>query len=179
MHPPAEFVVRPYCHDDIPDLYAAVRASLAHLSPWMPWCSTGYSEIDAVSFVLARAELRERGEEYDFAIVETSGNHFVGSAGINRIQNQDRLANLGYWVHVDWCGRGAATRAARQVARFGFTELGLARLEIVVDIDNRPSQRVAEKLGAQREGVMRRRLWRHDQPRDAVLYSLLPEDLGE
>ncbi len=69
-----------------------------------------------------------------------------------------------------------ATRAVRLLARFGFEELGLGRIEIVAAVGNKASQRVAEKAGAHREGVLRRRLCLHDEYHDAVMYSLIPDD---
>jgi RimJ/RimL family protein N-acetyltransferase len=70
-----------------------------------------------------------------------------------------------------------ATRAARLAARFGFEELKLIRIEIVAAAGNLASQRVAEKVGAVREGVMRNGLFIHGAAHDAVLTSLVPEDL--
>jgi RimJ/RimL family protein N-acetyltransferase len=68
--------------------------------------------------------------------------------------------------------------ATRLAARFGFEQLGLQRIEIVAAVGNVPSQRVAEKAGATREGVSRKRLLIHGESLDAVLFSLVPEDLG-
>ena len=70
-----------------------------------------------------------------------------------------------------------ATAAVRLAADFAFNELQLTRLEIVTGLNNTSSQRVAAKAGAQREGVLRRRLLVHGKPEDAVLFSLVPEDL--
>jgi ribosomal-protein-alanine N-acetyltransferase len=50
------------------------------------------------------------------------------------------------------------------------------RLEIVAAIDNHRSQRVAEKAGAQRDAVLRKRLRINGQPSDAILYSILRAD---
>jgi RimJ/RimL family protein N-acetyltransferase len=87
------------------------------------------------------------------------------------------MANLGYWVRTSATGHGVATTATRLAARFGFEELGMQRIEIVAALDNIPSQRVAEKSGAKREGVLRRRLLIRGESLDAVLFSLVPEDL--
>jgi len=54
----------------------------------------------------------------------------------------------------------------------------LLRIEIVAAVDNIPSQRVAEKAGARREGVLRNRLFINGESLDAVLFSLVPEDLN-
>jgi RimJ/RimL family protein N-acetyltransferase len=65
------------------------------------------------------------------------------------------------------------------MAGFGFRQLGLQRIEIVVATGNHASQRVAEKAGALREGVLRKRLLIHGAAHDAVLYSLVAEDMEE
>ena len=53
------------------------------------------------------------------------------------------------------------------------------RLEIVCALGSEASQRVAEKAGAVREGVLRDRLVLHDRPCDAVMYSLIRSDRNE
>jgi RimJ/RimL family protein N-acetyltransferase len=59
-------------------------------------------------------------------------------------------------------------------------ELSLRRLELVTETDNAASQRVAEKAGFRREGVLRSYLIDRDGSlRDAVMFSLLPGDLVE
>jgi RimJ/RimL family protein N-acetyltransferase len=70
--------------------------------------------------------------------------------------------------------------ALRRLARFGFGELGLGRLELLTDPDNVASQRVAEKVGFRREGVLRSHLLHRDgRRRDSVMFSLLPGELAQ
>jgi ribosomal-protein-serine acetyltransferase len=64
------------------------------------------------------------------------------------------------------------------VARFGFEELNLNRIEIIVATGNIPSQGVAMKVGASREGRLRKRLVVRDHVYDAIIFSLIPEDLN-
>jgi RimJ/RimL family protein N-acetyltransferase len=69
-------------------------------------------------------------------------------------------------------------RAVRLIARYAFEELGLGRVELITDPDNRSSQRVAEKVGFTREGVLRSHLLHPDgRRRDSVMFSLLPGEL--
>jgi RimJ/RimL family protein N-acetyltransferase len=96
---------------------------------------------------------------------------------LNKIDKPHLRANLGYWVRTSATRRGFATAAARLLARFGVEHLNLDRIEIVAAVDNIASQRVAEKLGAVREGVARHRLRIHDVPYDAVVYSLLRAEI--
>jgi len=88
-----------------------------------------------------------------------------------------QVANLGYWVRTSAAGRGVATRATRLASRFAFEQLGLNRIEIVAAVGNIPSQRVAEKACARREGVLRNRLLINGESLDAVLFSLVPKDV--
>ena len=97
----------------------------------------------------------------------------MGGCGINHINKAERFANLGYWVCSSAGGCGVAPAAVRLVADFAFRETDLNRLEIVVAVGNVRSQRVAEKVVAVREGVLRCRLILPSGPSNAVMYSLV------
>ncbi|HEX8140603.1 MAG TPA: GNAT family protein [Pyrinomonadaceae bacterium] len=169
-------LLRPYGAQDIDALYEAVRESLAELSPWMPWAHAGYTKDESRAFIMSRDEARAKEEEYGFGIFDAQTLAYLGGIGINHIVREYRYANLGYWVRTASAGRGVASGAARLLARFGLEELGLERLEIVAAVSNLASRRAAEKAGAVFEGILRKRLWLHDQPHDAALYSLVAED---
>ncbi|KAE8766867.1 putative N-acetyltransferase p20-like [Hordeum vulgare] len=83
-------------------------------------------------------------------------------------------ASLGYRVaHGHW-GRGIATRAVVMAAAAAFAEWPwLLRLEAVADVENPASQRVLEKAGFVREGVLRRYVVLKGTPRDMVMFSLV------
>jgi len=73
-------------------------------------------------------------------------------------------------------GRGASSGFG--VARFAFKELELNRVEIVIATENKTSIRVAEKIGALREGILRKRIVVSDTVYDAFMFSLLTDDLS-
>jgi RimJ/RimL family protein N-acetyltransferase len=88
------------------------------------------------------------------------------------------IGHVGYWLAPEARGRGLTTAALAALSRWGFDELGLGRVELVTDPDNIASQRVAEKAGFTREGVLRSILINRDgSRRDGVMFSLLPSDL--
>ena len=172
-------LIRPYRSEDIEVLFAAVRESLNELSRWMPWCHAGYAIEETRDFILRMVQAEGDGTDYAFGIFDESSGLFLGGTGVNQISQLHRYGNLGYWVRTTAAGRGVATNAARLAARFGFENLGLNRIEILAAVDNVPSQRVASKLGAQREGILRRRLWIQGRAHDAVMHSLVREDLEQ
>jgi len=172
-------IVRRCQPSDAGPVYDAVRESIAEVSPWMPWCRRDYSLADSETWFESRADAWGKGAEYDFVIVDRSTGLPLGICGLNHIDRDNRFANLGYWVRTSRTRRGVATAAVPLVAGFGFLELNLNRIEVVVASDNVASQRVAEKVGALREGIVRRRLVVREKVYDAVMFSLLPEDTQE
>jgi RimJ/RimL family protein N-acetyltransferase len=170
--------LRPFQFADAPEMYAAVRESLAELKPWMSWAHDGYAPRDASDFIaIARAKWEE-GEFYGFAITDSRDDSFAGGCSLSNIHPVYHFCNLGYWVRSGRRGEGLAGRAARLAARFGFERLHMMRVEVVVAVQNTASLRVAGKIGAQREGVLRNRISVGTRHLDAVMFSLIPQDLG-
>ncbi|HYV24780.1 MAG TPA: GNAT family protein [Pyrinomonadaceae bacterium] len=168
--------IRKYRDGDAELLYEAVRESIAEVSLWLPWCHPGYSIEESRDFVATR-NVRSQGDEwYSFAVLDQASGRFLGGVGLNFINRIHQFGNLGYWVRTSAAGRGIATRSTKLAARFGFEKLGLNRIEIVAAVENIASQRVAERAGARREGVLRNRLSINGVPHDAVLFSLVRED---
>jgi RimJ/RimL family protein N-acetyltransferase len=172
-----QILIRPYSAEDTSAVYEAVRESINEISAWMPWCHADYAIEETSAFILSRAEAWSNDREYTFGIFDAGTGKFLGSTGLNFINRVHNCANLGYWVRSSWTGRGVASSATRLVARFGLESCGFQRIEILAAVGNLPSQRAAEKAGALREAVLRKRLLLGNEPQDAVLYSLVAEDL--
>jgi ribosomal-protein-serine acetyltransferase len=169
-------LLRPFGPDDAAALHGATVESLDQLMPWMRWCERSFSLADSVAWIEFTENARAKQEAYNFAIIETASGRLAGSIWLSRIQRIHANANLGYWVRTSCAGRGLCTAAGRLVAQFGFQQLGLNRLDILVAVGNRASERVAEKLGGRREGILRERLQLEGQAKDAVMYGLLASD---
>jgi ribosomal-protein-serine acetyltransferase len=167
--------IRPYVAADVQELTVAARESAAEVAPWMPWCSADYSEADAARWIAATLEGHQRGTMYDFAIVDDTGR-YAGGCGINQVSQLSGVANLGYWLRSSVTGRGIASAAVRELIPWVFANTPLHRLEIVAAVDNVRSQRVAEKVGAHRDAVLKKRTMVRGRPSDAVLFSVLRAD---
>jgi ribosomal-protein-serine acetyltransferase len=170
--------IRPMWLSEVDDVVKAARESIEDVQQWMSWMHDDYSAEDVNSWFEALPEAWERGSVFSFAIVDDHSKAFVGGVNLNSINNFHRLGNIGYWVRSSRHGQGFAGRAARLVARFSFEKVGLLRAEIVVAVGNSASLRAAEKSGAIREGVLRNRVVIREQVYDAVMHSLISQDLG-
>ena len=180
--PPVELedgriLLRPLGPDDAPAVFGAVVEDGDELARWMMWVDAVRDVESTRLFLRERAEAWPRGEAFNFAILDGADGRLLGACGLSQVNWAHRLANVLYWIRGAERGHGLAPAAVRLLAHFGLRHAALHRLEILVEVPNLASQHVAEKAGAQREGILRGRINNRDQPRDAVMYSLLPGDL--
>lgn len=162
-------VLRPWREEDAPRVHAACQDP--EIQRWLPTLPRPYTRDDAHALVTGALGLGP----YQFAITER-GN-VVGSVGLELGKHE--TGHVGYWCAPDARGRGITTRAVRRLCRYGLEELRLERLDLSTDVENLASQRVAEKVGFQREGVIRSHVRHPDggHRRDSVFFSLLPGEL--
>ena len=134
-----------------------------------------YTESDARGWITESRARWTSGDAATFAIAVAEDDAYLG--GIDLRSGPWPVGEIGYGLCADVRGRGLTTRALRLVAAWGL-ELGLVRLQLCTDPENVASQRVAEKAGFRREGVLRQALEVKGRRSDCVMFSLLPADLA-
>ena len=82
-----------------------------------------------------------------WAIVAKETRQLIGAISFEKLNEQTRQAELGYFLHRDHWGQGLATEAVRTISFLGHYELGLTDISIIVHLENIASQKVAEKAG--------------------------------
>jgi RimJ/RimL family protein N-acetyltransferase len=158
--------------DDVDALQEAIDESYDDLHPWMDWCTRDAGITATRAWVAMQTVHRDEGTAHEFLILHRSGG-ILGCCGVNGIDRERRTANLGYWVRTSVAGRGVAVRAAQRLVDWVRKHTDLERLEIVCAVGNTRSQRVAEKVGATREGIETARLRIHGVEHDAVVYVIV------
>lgn len=172
-----DVLIRQLRDDDAEALFAAVGTALPGLEPWLPWSKPQYDLADAAAWIaLCRAWWRA-GTAYSFGVFSAESGELLGGVGLMHLDQSNRSAQLVFWMSSDARGQGVAVTAARLAAAFGFKELGLVRLALLLPPEDRASLRVAVKVGAVCEGIGRNALIVHGRPREAMVHSLIPGDL--
>jgi RimJ/RimL family protein N-acetyltransferase len=120
-------------------------------------------------------EGRRDGTREAFAAVDDSGS-FLGLALAPDIDRDSRELELGYIVAAAARGRGVATQMLALLTRWAFDEVGALRIHLIIDVANPASERVAERCGYVREGVMRSIQLKGEVRVDAGLWSRLASD---
>ena len=153
-------------------------------SRWMPWCHENYAIEESLDFIEKTVENWRNSEDpwrdemqFGYAIFDLQTEKFLGGVGLNQPNKTYKIYNLGYWVRVSAQNRGVASEATRLLAQAAFEDLAeLNRIEILAALENTASQKTAEKAGARREGVLRKRLIIGGRIHDAVMFSFIRED---
>jgi len=155
--------------EDAPALFR--EASDERVTRWFSW-----GPYEAVGEALAYLERlpgeRERGVQLDLVIEHLSAGP-IGITGFSEISRRDRRATIGSWLGHAWWGRGANREAKALMCHLGFELLNLERIGCYTNVDHLRSQRALERLGFQREGVLRGFHRHGDRPLDVVVYALL------
>ena len=117
--------------------------------------------------------LVESGRLMPLAAVEADTGEVIGGGMLHHLDPERKIVEIGYFVLPQARRRGIATTIARMLAEQAFS-LGVARVAAYVNLGNTASERVVERAGFTREGVVRS-MPRPDGRRvDKTLYSLLP-----
>lgn len=173
-------LLRPWGEADIDAITAACQDP--EIQRYVP-VPAPYARADAEEFVRAVAPGgRAEGTDVVFGTIARETGERVASVGLHRIKNLGAhyggAAEIGYWTAPGARGRGYMTEAVREVCRWGFEELGLARIEWIAVAGNDASWRVVEKLGFTREGTLRGWLVHRGARHDAWIGSLMRSEVS-
>jgi RimJ/RimL family protein N-acetyltransferase len=117
--------------------------------------------------------LAQAGRLLALAAVDAQTGEVVGGGTLHHLDAERKIVEIGYFVLPHARGRGIATTIARMLADHAFS-LGIERVAAYVNVGNTASERVVERAGFTREGVVRSMPKPDGRRIDKTLYSLLP-----
>jgi RimJ/RimL family protein N-acetyltransferase len=171
----ADGVIRldPMSRADVPDLLELVADPAIKEFTLVP---TAAGESFVRSWIRGYEDGWRSGTRAGFVVRAVDGSAFLGFASMFRLDLPAREAEIGYAVAPAARGRGVAGRALALLTRWGLDGLGLERLELRIAVTNPASERVAERGGYSRDGVLRRVHFKEGRRVDLGIWSLLRED---
>ena len=170
-------VLRRFTRRDVDDVAEAVLSSLPELEAYLPWAHRGYGREDAAAYVRDSIQSWKERKAFDFSIRlrNDPGTH-LGNISVWHVSRLARTGEIGYWIRTDRTTNGIATEATQALMRVGFDVLNMHKIVLRIAVGNRASERVAEKLGFVREGVLREELLIRGIWTDHTLYSILEHE---
>lgn len=111
-----------------------------------------------------------------WGIVQKGSGELIGTCGYYQWNKTSRRVEMGYDLAPAHWGKGIMTEALRAALRYGFEEMRLNRIQAIIDCENVKSIRLVQRLGFQKEGVLRQNSIFRGDFRDEVCFSLLREE---
>lgn len=122
--------------------------------------------------IFAENYRNQKGMRWGIERLDTG--ELIGTVGFNQWSQKHKRAEIGYELHPQHWGHSYASEAASAVMAYGFDNLQLVRIGAVVFLENKASQHVLEKLGFQKEGVLKNYMYQNGKAHDTFVYSSLP-----
>ena len=167
-----KIAIRPAEFSDAQAVFDMAQESIETTYPFQAWCHPNYSLEDARIWTSQAEALRSDGREHHSVVYSLETGELLGTTALIRFNQYNGVAETGYFVRESARAQGVGTRACYLTALFAFQELKLRRLEIIIAKHNHKSRRVAEKIGAHYEGILKERLKWNAEFHDAFIYSL-------
>ena len=128
--------------------------------------------------ILAALAARARGERFAHAQIDAVTGEFAGTTSFYEVNPAMRAIGIGYtWLGRRWWRTGHNTESKLLMMSHAFDTLGAARVVWHTDVHNARSQAAIERLGATKEGIIRKHRIRRDGSwRDSVQYAMTDDD---
>ena len=167
-------LLREFAGDDWPAVLA-YQSDPRYLQ-YYSWTERTAKEVQAFVQRFIDWQEEEPRTKFQLAVILRAERRLIGSCGIRTGEAKVRKADLGYEIAPPYWGQGYATEAARAVVAFGFRELRLHRIWASCLAENVASARVLEKLGMQREAVLREDQWMKGRWWNTLVYGILEHE---
>ena len=165
--------LRPFRPSDAADLQRLAGAwEIADTTTNIPH---PYQDGLAEEWIASRGERFRSGESVVFAITGAENGDLLGAIGLE-INAEEAVAEMGYWIGKPSWNRGLCTEAAVAILRFGFEDLGLARVQARHFNRNPASCRVMEKIGMAVEGRLPDPFFKWGKPEIVEMHAILKKD---
>lgn len=141
------------------------------------WSTPAWTALDqAEGFIERSLQSLATGEALRLIIVRNADARVLGQCTLFSIARSCRRAEIGYLLDRTEWGQGYMQEALKALIAHGFGTMGLNRIEADIDPRNTRSARSLERLGFQREGLLRERWIVGDEVSDSALYGLLASE---
>jgi RimJ/RimL family protein N-acetyltransferase len=157
---------------------AGLRAAAADGELWNLRVTSVPRPEDTDAYVAQALELQTRGERLPWAVVDATSGRVIGCTSYHDIVPAVRRVEIGYTWYARSVQRSHVNTTAKLLLMgHAFDTLQCCVVGWRTDIFNLASQQAIERLGAQRDGVLRCHALRRDGSiRDTVMYSLLASE---
>lgn len=158
---------------DAGDLFA--YASQPLVSKYLPW-QLHQSITDSKEFLAHIIEGYDQQSKLTWAIELKESGKMIGTIDFISWNPKRQKAEIAYVLSPQYWGQALMAEAAKALISFGFQSMELNKVEAPIMLENKQSQRLAEKLGMLREGVARQHMIIKGEFVDLAMYAVLKSE---
>lgn len=151
-------------------LFEIVNQQREYLGRWLEWVDASKCPEDMYPHLLKSSETKNSNY---YIILK---KEIIGSISFVDFSETQKTAEIGYWLSLKYNGKGIMTNAVKVLENYAFDNLGLNRIQIRVDSENKKSCKVPLRAGYKKEGVLRQSSLLRGIPRDIVVYSKIKSE---
>jgi ribosomal-protein-serine acetyltransferase len=166
--------IQSWLKSDTQELFDLVDANREMLQQWLIWVPLTKSKTDIEEFI--DKSQKEYSKKNGMQMGLWDQENLIGTIGLNNIDLVNNKASIGYWLSSDYQGKGAMAKAVKSLMAYGFDTLNLNKIELKIAKKNSKSKSIAERLGFQKEGLLRQDEYLNNEYYDYIIYSFLHED---
>ena len=170
-------IVRPFTDADALTVHEAIRESVEHVRPWLPWYGLHETLDDTLEWLRRMQAQWLLRDSFAMGIFARHDGTFLGGISLGVRSWRVPAYAIGYWVRASAQGHGYVGEAVRLVTTLAFETLRAQRVMIRCNARNTRSRNVAERCGYVYEGCLRH------QERDTsgelcdmLLFAMIPDD---
>lgn len=131
---------------------------------------------EAEAYIVLRQDDYTQRREIRWGITFKDDDRIIGSCGFHHFDEGYHCAETGYILNRAYWRQGVMAEALSAILTYGFTEMGLHRIEAIIDIANERSKSLLLKLGFQYEGNLRQRYYMPGRFEDEHYFGLLHDE---
>lgn len=155
-------------------IFNMVNTNRSYLKQWLTFVNNMTTVQIAQNFV--NSTMQQNIDKTTFAFVIFFNQVMVGRIGVYKIDTQNKIGEIGYWLVETAQGNGIIINACKTIINFCFNTIALNRIEIKCATQNLKSKQVPLKLNFLHEGVIKQGELLNGNFIDLDLFALLKSE---
>ena len=166
-------ILRKVKKSDASDLYEYCKSPVsAKFADWYPHDDIGVTK-QYISWLLAGVK---KGQYMRWCIELKETGKVIGTCSFTAMDSNFKIAEIGYGILKEYWGRGFAAEAVSEIMEYGFCNIGLCRIYARIMKENTASVHLAQRLGMECEGFMRKAVWCKEKAHDIYYYAITDDE---
>lgn len=156
------------------ELFDILDSDRDHIGKFLSFVDSTKSVEDETNYLKMKLHAVANGT--DFLCFITKFNKIIGTIDLHMIDQVNKKAEIGYWLHSSYARQGITKLAVQTLCNYAFQNLGLNKLVIEADTENIASNRVAQSCGFRLIGVKKQDMLMRGEFRDMTVYEVLKSE---